>query len=244
METQHFTDLATEWFSLVETSYNDAKGKKVAEATDGGMSDPAAGMDAMGADPSADGGGGELTGAGWVIQLTGYHYHNSKSDRANQTGEFVKNTLIKNLEEGTVRLPDGENGELIDVPMQDLAISHVWLVRDQKLRDEIIDPDAVLNASSASGMGGYGAGEGGYGGAGGYGRGGEEGGLVAGEEEAKSKLITLRRYDFIVQFVWQPRTRAEREELALERERAAEEAAAAKAAEAESGAEAEVEPEN
>ena len=242
MESQQFTDLATEWFSLVEAAYSDSKGKQAAEGADVDPMDPAMGMEGMGEEATAEGGGGDLSGAGWVIQLTGYHYHNSKSDRTNQTGEFVKNTLIKNLEEGTVQLPDGEDGEMIDVPMQDLAISHVWLVRDQKLRDEPINPDAALNTSAGGTGGGYG-GEGGYGG--GYGRGGEGAGLTPGVDGEQSKIITLRRYDFIVQFVWQPKTRAEREELDAARKLAAEEAAAAAAANAgdESGADLE-EPEN
>ncbi len=246
METQHFADLQTEWFSIVESAYNDSKGSKASADADpaAAAADPMAGMDA-GFDPApAEGGdGGGLTGAGWVVQLTGHHYHNSESDRANQTGEFVKNTLIKNLEEGTVSLPDGENGAIVEVPMQDLAISHVWLVKDQKLWDEVINPEANLNTPGATGYGGGYGGE--FGGRGGYGGGYGGEGVATGEEGDKSKLITLRRYDFIVQFVWQPKTRAERRELAAEREAAAAATAeaAAAAAEAEGAAE-EVVPEN
>ena len=59
-----------------------------------------------------------------MIQLTGYHYHNA--DQTNQTRKFVIDTLVKALEEGTVKLPDGYDaetkkltGELIDVPIKD-----------------------------------------------------------------------------------------------------------------------------
>lgn len=241
LETQRFADLATEWFSLVETSYNDSKGQKSAEGSADPAADAMGGMEAMGAEVAAEGEGGVLSGAGWVIQLTGYHYHNSQSDRSNQTGEFVKNTLIKNLEEGTVKLPDGNNGELVEVPMPDLAISHVWLVKGQKLRPEVIDPEANLKTPGSAGFTG-----GGYGGEGGYGRGGAGAGFVPGQGGEKSKLITLRRYDFIVQFVWQPKTRAEREEMARAREAAAAAAAAAAAenAEADGATEAGLEPEN
>jgi hypothetical protein len=114
----------------------------------------------------------------------------------------------------------------MSVPMKDLAISHVWLVRDQKLREELVDPEAMQDPTAGSAaMGGRG-GEGGY-------RGG--GALQPGQED---KLLKLQRYDFIVQFVWQPKTRAQRAALKAEREaaeKAAAEAAAA-AATAEGGA--------
>ncbi len=221
METQHFTDLGTEWLSVVQTAYDDAKGKS---ATD----DAAAPLDAAQLDEAVDTSadatataeatGGALTGPGWVVQLTGHHYHNA--DSTNERGEFVKNTLIKNLEEGTVSLPDGPEGALVDVPMQDLAISHAWLVRDQKLSEELIDPEAITQDPSAGG--GYGRGGEGYGGRG-----------AGGQPGADDKMIKLSRYDFIVQFVWQPKTRAQRAELAAARaeaEKAAAEAAAAAAA--------------
>lgn len=225
METQHFTDIATEWMSVVQAAYDDAKGQAAAGAAAAPLdaaspaaefADPMAGADAGAAGAT---GGGALSGPGWVVQLTGFHYHNS--DPQNERGEFVKNTLIKNLEDGTVQLPDGPNGELIDVPIKDLAISHAWLANgEKKLYEEQIDPEAMAQDPSASSSGG------------GYGR---EGGYNPGGASANSKLIKVNRFDFIVQFVWQPKSRAERKELAAARaeaEKAAQEAAAA-AAEAE-----------
>ena len=230
VESQKFADLQAEWMTTIQAAYDDAKGQKPAKA---------AGVEAVASDPTvvdpsldasvpsdlaATGGAGGLTGPGWVIQLNGYHYHNSEKDRSNQTGEFVKNTLLKNLEEGTVKLPDGEGGKLIDVSIKDLAISHAWLVKDKKLEDEIIDPDAALLGASGAGGGNQ------------FSReeflprpgGGEA--FVPGQEAANSKLIKLRRYNFIVQFAWQPKTRAERAELATQRAEARRAAAEAKAA--------------
>ena len=71
---------------------------------------------------------------------------------------------------------------------------------------------------------------GGRGGEGGY-RGG--GALQPGQED---KLLKLQRYDFIVQFVWQPKTRAQRAALKAEREAAEKAAAEAAAAAGEGGA--------
>lgn len=234
METQHFANLDTEWLSIVQTAYDDAQGKSAADAAAGAPEDAAL-MDVAvdptvvnptAVDPTANASGGALAGPGWVVQLTGYHYHNA--DSTNERGEFVKNTLIKNLEEGTVSLPDGPEGALVDVPMQDLAISHAWLVRDQKLSEELIDPEAMMQDPSATtGGGGYGGEYGGRGG--GPGAGGVPG--------AEDKLIKLSRYDFIVQFVWQPKTRADRKELAAARAEAEQAAAAAVAAAAAAEAE-------
>lgn len=222
METQHFTDIGTEWMSVVQAAYDDAKGQASAGAAAAPLdaaspaaefSDPMAGSDTGAA-------GGALSGPGWVVQLTGFHYHNS--DPRNERGEFVKSTLIKNLEEGTVQLPDGPNGELINVPIKDLAISHAWLANgEKKLYEEQIDPEAMAQDPSASSSGG-----GGYGRGAGYNPGGAGG--------PDSKLIKVNRFDFIVQFVWQPKSRDERKELAAARaeaEKAAQQAAAAAAAE-------------
>jgi type IV pilus assembly protein PilM len=218
IETQKFADLGTEWYSAVSAAYEDSKGREAQAAA----SEPldAAPMDAS-VDPAATvDTGGALTGPGWVIQLTGYHYHNS--DRENQTGDFVRSTLIKNLEEGFVELPDGPKGELVEVPLKDLAISHAWLPREQKLREELIDPEAVAQDPSAMVAGrGYE----------GYSPRG-----MTGQPGAVDKMIKLNRFDFIVQFCWQPKTRAQRAELAAQRAEA-EDAAAAAASEAAAAAE-------
>ena len=231
IETQSFADVGTEWFANVQTAYADATAQRVADAAAAAVdpampADAAAPMDAAASvDPAATGdtSGGSLTGPGWVVQLTGYHYHNG--DQSNERGEFVKSTLIKNLEEGTVQLPDGPQGKLVDVPMKDLAISHAWLAQDPKLVPELIDPEAVSQDPNAAG--------GGRGGNEMYGGRGDGGAAAAGQGGPGSKLIKVSRYNFVVQFVWQPKTRAERKKLADDRaaaEKAAAEAAAAEAA--------------
>jgi hypothetical protein len=123
---------------------------------------------------------------------------------------------------------------MIDVPFTDLGISRVWLVQDKPLRPDFIDPDAQLLAEGSAPAGfreAFGitpegaAGEGG------------EGAVAAAPEggvpgEPKSRIIEVQRYDFVVQFCWQPKTRSERRAIAearAEAERAAEEAEAAAA---------------
>ena len=134
IDQQHFADLQGEWFSTVESMYLEKRGM----ADGAGGEESAAGgeepsFDAAGGGDAGGGeeGGGGLSGPGWVIQLTGYHYHNK--DKSNQTSRFVNNTLIKNLEEGFIELPDGPNGEMVKVSFADLGISHPWVVQDKQI---------------------------------------------------------------------------------------------------------------
>jgi type IV pilus assembly protein PilM len=239
-ESKHYADLAADRYAQIEEAYEksreegasrggEASGEGGSESDDLGeeeMADPMGETGDFEGD-SLDGGNGAnaLEGPGWVIQLTGYHYHNL--DQTNQTIRYVNNTLIKNLEEGTVMLPDGSEGQMMDVPLADLGISHAWVVEGKPLTDEVIDPNAPLNSTGRSG--GYGAR--GYGG-GGYGDSREGRMAAAGQEDGNEKLppIHLKRYDFVVEFFWQPHTRGERLELASLRNARQEEAAAEAAA--------------
>jgi len=194
VDEQHFGDLQREWFTQVESAYLVARGQGTSEeeATEDGQFESDG--DAHGEE------GGTLSGPGWVVQLTGYHYHNSVEDKSNQSERFVNNTLIKNLEEGFVELPDGPKGKLVKVSFADLGISHPWLVQDVKIETVQRDLEAALGAASGASRGlgarrgemlGYGGEEGGRGGA----------AAVDGEEE-ESSIVTLKKYAFIVQFAW------------------------------------------
>ncbi|MEM8947233.1 MAG: type IV pilus assembly protein PilM [Planctomycetota bacterium] len=224
IDQQHFEDLGGDWFSSVEAVYLDKKGD--AEAGDDELAEEDIDEDFGEGDLGGGEGGGDLSGPGWVVQLTGYHYHNK--DRTNQTSRFVKNTLIKNLEEGFVVLPDGPDGGDVQVPFADLGISHAWIVKDSKIKKEMIDLDNPLGGDLASGRGGGGYGGefgGGYGGEGGYGMRrptttGDDG------EEQPSSIVELDRYDFVVQFVWKETPKSARQEIAEQR-RLEEEAARA-----------------
>jgi len=209
LDEQHFEDLGADWFSNVETAYLDARGMRSGQDSEGGepTEDFDSGFDDSGVGADGQGEGDNLSGPGWVIQLTGFHYHNL--GQSNDTARFVNNTLIKALEEGVVELPDGENGELVQVPLADLGISHPWVVDDQKVRDEVIDPEAGLGGATPQRDGGFGGGFGGF-------------GTPAGprNNEVESRLIKLRRYDFVVQFCWRPKTKSERREIAEQRRQA------------------------
>lgn len=194
-EPQHFDNLQTDWFSQVEAAYRESKGPSSTAAEE--TTAPPTGEET----PPADSQEADLSGPGWVIQLTGYHYHNL--DKTNQTEGFVKNTLIKNLEQGSVELPEGPDGELVEVPFSDLGISHAWLVDGTRIKDEIVDLEAnpYSNDSTVRGESGRGAPT-----------------RRRTSNDDDSALITLKRYDFIVQFCWQPTPQSERRALAEERQ--------------------------
>ena len=233
LDERQFESLEEEWFSLVETKYNDARGIETSELEgDEDEFDEDSDMD-MGLDDSGEDVEGAVgfAGPGWVIQLTGYHYHNSENDRSNQADEFVKNTLIKQLDEGFVELPDGAKGEMIKVPMADLGISHAFVYQGKKLYDKVIDPEELLGGNNSRSPYGRGAGSYGedYSDFRSRGTEGDE------EKEEESKLITLKRHDFVVQFCWQPNPRSVRREIAEARQQREQEEQAETAALEEEG---------
>ncbi|MFV2067444.1 MAG: pilus assembly protein PilM [Pirellulales bacterium] len=146
------------------------------------------------------------TDAGWVIELRGYHYHNDSSP-TNQGANFVRNTLIKNLIDGKVMLPVEENGELKEVPIKDLGIAFPVLVETTRISEPmpLVDPnraDALRRAA---------AGE-------------DREGSVARrkekpeeEEDAAPAMQMVKRFNFIVQFCWQPTPPSVRKEIANKR---------------------------
>lgn len=174
------------------------------------------GGDSMGED-GLDGEGGSgigPSGDGWVIQLVGHHFHNSNPDdpdnevsKTDEGEQFVRRTLIKEILEGTIQLRDGENGEMIDVPLTDLGIAYPVVVTKLPVKTYTYDPNAD-SSESAGRMGGMG---GGMGMEMGMGMGMEAGGLgttgAADDGFEQPERWELRRYDFIIQFIWKPTPR-------------------------------------
>ena len=183
MVSKFHEDLGGEYFSFVKENYENALGATEQESTEA--------SDEQGEGEPADEAVVEEdpTGPGWVIQLTGYHYHNS--DVTNEAMQFVNNTLIKNLREGMVELPDGENDTLIQVAIPDLGITHPWLVEGSSINPEILDPDAIDTGMS-----------------------GTASTPTPNSNRPSANQIKLRRYDFIVEFCWQPILKTERRENA------------------------------
>jgi len=107
---------------------------------------PAAGGAAMtaaqpGAAPGMNPGAGGATmvagptGAGWVFQIWGYHYHNPRGDVENEGPRFVEKTLIKNLQQSHVPAPNGKG----TVRVGELGISYPVLLDPKAIYDEELD---------------------------------------------------------------------------------------------------------
>jgi type IV pilus assembly protein PilM len=164
---------------------------------------------ADGTTPPAD--GAAPANSGWVIELRGYHFHNSLQDKKLDVGDegekFVRNTLIKNLELGKVKLPDGPDGKLIEVPISDLGIKYPVVVTSLKTNPVTLYPDTpdATGAPASSRT---------------IGPEGRQPGGAAGQT-AEQKGFKLRKYRFVVQFVWQPQPRGKRLEKMAQKNGAA-----------------------
>jgi len=153
------------------------------------------------------------SGAGWVVQLTGYHYHNSDFDNPgefdvdNEAGQFVRRTLVKNLREGSVTLPDSA-GNPVEVSLKDLGISYPVMVSSYKPVAVTYDPNAASQEEATKAWREYTNSQdpttGGFGGRG-------RPNAQENTEVKPPEHWKLRRYEFEVQFIWQPKPRTERE---------------------------------
>jgi len=150
--------------------------------------------------------GNALSGPGYVIELHGHHFYNQ--DIANQGAQFVTSTFIKNLEEGTVDLPAGlatQPGQVVpeeEVKIADLGVSHPVFRRKSKIYDvKIIDPAAEPPKPP------------------------EDGKQDVLNLMPEDPVLELRRFDFILQFAWQPTPRSKRLQIAKQRAEAARQAA-------------------
>jgi type IV pilus assembly protein PilM len=159
------------------------------------------------------------SGPGWVIELVGHHYHNEPRHRPNQSAQFVRDTLIKNL------LGDGPEvtvdvgplaGEIVSV--SEFGIKYPVLVTSSTIQPEqVVNPLLAADGGLSTGVGmmgesgmmsmGRGMGSGGFGSGPGMGIGRRPpsgSGEGDGDEEGEDPVVELKRYDFVVQFVWVP----------------------------------------
>ncbi|MFZ1934501.1 MAG: pilus assembly protein PilM [Thermoguttaceae bacterium] len=187
----HITNLdclAVDDITAWKTATDAMRGKK-ADAT------AAATATAPAADPPADNPSNpsEATaakGPTWIIQIAGHHFHNATLD--NEGAEYVNNTLIKALREKTIELPteDGKGKEVVS--MKELGVSYPTIIKKSPLEECPLD-DPNLDDSEGGGMigplGGHAAPSG---------------------DGSPAKVIKPLKFEFVVQFCWQPKTPAER----------------------------------
>ncbi|MDO4586826.1 MAG: hypothetical protein Q4C95_05945, partial [Planctomycetia bacterium] len=92
------------------------------------------------------------TGPGRIVQLTGYHYHNSDDVNIKERGaEYVRQTILRNLKHGFVDLPislerqrAGETG-VDTVSMKELGIFYPIMIKPGVIDDKyrLLDPEAA-----------------------------------------------------------------------------------------------------
>lgn len=118
------------------------------------------------------------SGPGWVFQLTGYHYHNPLDEPGNQGADYVRNTLIANLEQPEVNGVDvGRLGigfpVLVYAPKIDF--NYQLEVPESEFSGEAANP-ALAALQAAPGAG-------------------------APNPDGKRR-VKLARFDFVLQFCW------------------------------------------
>ncbi len=189
LDMQFFPDLTT-WFTGVqgnwaETQANAERQKpEAAGAGEAANAGDAAAADAVPADPTADpaaAGAAGPTGPGWVVQITGHHFHNQ--EQGNEGEQFVRSTIVRNLlgEGDQVLVSAGvKSGETVSVA--DLGIGFPVLVFSSPIRKVQVQT-AVAGSTGGPGFAGGPSGTG-----------------------TDTGTVDLKRYDFILQFSWRPTT--------------------------------------
>ena len=192
LDCQFFPDLST-WFTIVKQQWEEThigddavegeEEEPPAAAGEAAAEEPPAADPALTGDAAPAGGSTEAagpTGPGWVVELKGYHYHNEPRHKPAEGAQFLRTTLVHNLlgKGDQVLVSAGPlAGELVSV--SDLGIGFPVIVESSKLRTVHI-PLAQTGGSS-------------------------------GPQQPPQPLldepqeIVLKRYDFILQFCWQPR---------------------------------------
>jgi len=170
------------------------------------------------------------TGPAKVVQITGYHYHNFGSQifgeraadyQASRGGEaFLRQTILRYLKFGTVDLPPTLEEQLAGmdmktVTMRELGISYPVLlyvpsiVEYRRINPDLepLPPDVVIDPDLQAQLGQPGAGSGIQG----------RGAATAGQTQAGGRtlrqwasqrgvqepILTVRRFNFVIQFAWE-----------------------------------------
>ncbi len=202
IDCEHFEDLQKWYQGIAAKHREDMQAAIGAPAAAPAPADPNApqSVPAEGAAPAEAG----PTGPGWVIQLRGYHYYND--DRNEQGAMFVRQTLLRNLVEKAVWVPDGAGGPPVQMKIKDLGIGYPVLVDYSKIRlVSIPNPDA-LPVGEPTGLG-------------------SEMPQPTSETTGPPPAFQVGRFDFTVQFCWIPTPPTQRRELLAQQQ--AEAAAAA-----------------
>lgn len=135
-------------------------------------------------------------GGGWVIQLVGYHYHNEDRHKPFEGRYYLRTTIVKNLLGEGVELTVAagpRKGEPMSV--DELGIGFPVIVSSSRIRPDWLDTELGVTAGGLPGPG--------------QARGPRRGRRPPGRDRPgaeDSEGIKLKRYEFVLQFVWQPKS--------------------------------------
>jgi type IV pilus assembly protein PilM len=210
MDCQYFPDLAA-WFGSLKQQWaethladeatgegkaapdqevgdggNPTGGESPATAADGTAEGAAAAEGAAeeGATPATTTEVAGPTGPGWVVELRGYHFHNEPRHKPLEGAQFLRSTLVKNLMGGDVKVTVSAGpaaGKQVSV--SELGMGFPIIIASSPIKAVKI-PLAQLSEGSgrpAAAM------------------------PVESLEPQEPQELSLKRYDFVLQFCWQPR---------------------------------------
>jgi type IV pilus assembly protein PilM len=184
LDCEYFPDLAI-WFAGIkhkwaETHPPEETAEEEADDTEAAAAPPAADGVAAEADPAAPAEAAPVAGPqgpGWVVELTGHHFHNEDDHKPEEGAQFVRSTIVRNLL-GEGRRISVSTGPLAGqlVPVASLGIGFPVIVDSS--------PVKVVRISATPG--------------------GEAAAPQPGAPPAEDGALVLKRYDFVLQFSWQP----------------------------------------
>ena len=207
LDCQYFEDLST-WFEPIEEDWRstiaaaefasfDTEESSEVEASETGSAEEAMSETDSDGNESMDGGANEFdesepetpSGAGWVIQIVGHHFHNEDYHAPFEGKTYLRTTFIESLL--------GERGEIVTVsagPMagekvlpKDIGIDFPVIIESNPIEDYWIS--TAVDSIGDDGMG--------------MGRRSPTRGVNGGLMEDGLKL---KKYRFVIQFVWKPKT--------------------------------------
>jgi type IV pilus assembly protein PilM len=204
MDCQYFPDLAT-WFESLKPQWAETHPAEEAaeqqKAPQGGNEDQQQPPAAAGPDAPASGAASDETasaegknvatsptGPGWVIELRGYHFHNEQRHKPLEGAQFLRSTLVKNLMGGDAKVAVSA-GPLAgqQVSVSELGIGFPIIVESSPIKALRIPLMSMTEGSGrpATPMPSQPVGDPG--------------------QPVEPQELLLHRYDFVVQFCWQPR---------------------------------------
>ena len=144
------------------------------------------------------------TGAGYVFTLQGVHYHDDpKNSAIGQGANFVRHTLLGNLQSAFVRQGQRKGAGPTDTPVRVIGISHATIVTSSNSKEVPF----YLNGKPNAGGGGQGALP--FGGVAGAFNPAAAGGagarpVIGDEDKGPAQVIMIRQTTFAIQFAWKP----------------------------------------